>query len=197
MKFGCCTGGMGTCVHQIKIPLWKCEAEHDSQVSQLTYYMRPVEGKEKNEGDVSKMFKLLNKKKNNKGFTLVELVIVIAILAILVGLLAPQYTKYVEKSRRAADVDNLDEMVKAVQVYEADTDKEGDEITQGQYTINLTTDGVTAEGLEDALAEYLPDYDKKTLKSKKWGDNGISAVIDIDDKGNITVSYDPDDLKQQ
>ncbi|MDD6105575.1 MAG: prepilin-type N-terminal cleavage/methylation domain-containing protein, partial [Ruminococcus sp.] len=27
------------------------------------------------------MFKLLNKKKNNKGFTLVELVIVIAILA--------------------------------------------------------------------------------------------------------------------
>ena len=66
------------------------------------------------------MFKLLNKKKNNKGFTLVELVIVIAILAILVGLLAPQYTKYVEKSRKSADVDNMSEMVKAVQVYAVD-----------------------------------------------------------------------------
>ena len=59
------------------------------------------------------MFKLLNKKKNNKGFTLVELVIVIAILAILVGLLAPQYTKYVEKSRKSADASNMDEMVEA------------------------------------------------------------------------------------
>ena len=73
-----------------------------------------------NEGDVSKMFKLLNKKKNNKGFTLVELVIVIAILAILVGLLAPQYTKYVEKSRKSADVSNLENLVTAFKTAAAD-----------------------------------------------------------------------------
>ena len=58
------------------------------------------------------MLKLFNrKKKDNKGFTLVELVIVIAILAILVGLLAPQYTKYVEKSRKTADANNLEEII--------------------------------------------------------------------------------------
>lgn len=46
------------------------------------------------------------RKKSNKGFTLIELIIVVAILAILVGILAPQYTKYVEKSKRSADMNN-------------------------------------------------------------------------------------------
>ena len=67
------------------------------------------------------MLKLFNrKKKDNKGFTLVELVIVIAILAILVGLLAPQYTKYVEKSRKTADANNLEEIVKEIKVVASD-----------------------------------------------------------------------------
>jgi len=44
------------------------------------------------------------KKMNNKGFSLVELIVVIAIMAVLVGVLAPQFIKYVENSRRSTDI---------------------------------------------------------------------------------------------
>ena len=44
---------------------------------------------------------LRNRSGNNKGFSLVELIIVIAIMVALVAMLAPQFVKYVSKSRDA------------------------------------------------------------------------------------------------
>ncbi|MBR1815755.1 MAG: type II secretion system protein [Lachnospiraceae bacterium] len=44
------------------------------------------------------------KKMNNKGFSLVELIIVIAIMAILAGAIAPALIRYIDKSRRSNDV---------------------------------------------------------------------------------------------
>lgn len=46
--------------------------------------------------------KLFNKK-SNKGFSLVELIIVIAIMAILVGIVGTQVIPYIEKSRVSKD----------------------------------------------------------------------------------------------
>lgn len=43
-------------------------------------------------------------KKNNKGFSLVELIIVIAIMAILAGAIAPALIRYIDKSRKSNDV---------------------------------------------------------------------------------------------
>lgn len=62
------------------------------------------------------------KKLNNKGFSLVELIIVVAIMAVLIGVLAPQYLKYVERSRVSTDRDNVDAIVSALQVYAVDPD---------------------------------------------------------------------------
>lgn len=137
------------------------------------------------------MFKLLNKKKNNKGFTLVELVIAIAILAILVGLLAPQYTKYVEKSRKSADASNMDELVKAIQVYATDNAiKLTGDAKDKTITIALKESGVDCGKDADAIAafeEYVPNYKNIKRKSNQWsGDPTVKVKVAAD--GGVTVN---------
>jgi type IV pilus assembly protein PilA len=46
-------------------------------------------------------------KKNNKGFTLAELLIVVAIIAVLVAIAIPVFTSQLERSRESTDVANL------------------------------------------------------------------------------------------
>ena len=146
------------------------------------------------------MLKFLNKKKqDNKGFSLVELIIVVAIMAILVGLLAPQYIKYVEKSRKSSDATNLSEMVNAVQIYAADADSD---IPAGTYTIEIsdektdvTSDDADPQDVKDAIAETAPAYANTKLKSTKWDpDNegaSIFADITIKEDGGTEITYRP------
>lgn len=54
------------------------------------------------------------KKKNNKGFSLVEIIIAIAIMAILAGVLAPQLIKYIGQSRKSSDVEMAQTIATAV-----------------------------------------------------------------------------------
>lgn len=84
---------------------------------------------------------------NNKGFSLVELIIVIAIMAILIVVLAPQYLKYVEKSRVSSDQTTVVEFVNAMQVIAADPDVK---LTDGD--------------------DYSLTYDSSTKKIKVGGD---------------------------
>lgn len=56
------------------------------------------------------------KHKDNSGFSMVELIIVIAIMAILAGALAPTLIKYVNKSRITSDLDSADTLAKATQL---------------------------------------------------------------------------------
>ena len=60
------------------------------------------------------------KKTNNKGFSLVELIIVIAIMAVLVGILAPQFIKYVGNSRVSTDIKNGQEIAAVISAGTAD-----------------------------------------------------------------------------
>lgn len=60
------------------------------------------------------------KKTNNKGFSLVELIVVIAIMGVLMVVLAPQYLRYVEKTRLQKDNSLISEIAEVIRVSCAD-----------------------------------------------------------------------------
>lgn len=84
--------------------------------------------------------------KNKKGFSLVELIVVIAIMAVLVGVLAPQLMKYVEKSRIQKDESAAAEYVGAVEKALADNSEDGayDEVMEALQTADTLTITYTA-----------------------------------------------------
>ncbi len=61
-------------------------------------------------------------RKNNKGFTLVELIVVIAIIGVLAAVLVPQYIQYVEKSRIGVDESYLSEVAHVMELTAASSD---------------------------------------------------------------------------
>ena len=62
------------------------------------------------------------KKMNNKGFSLVELIVVVLIMAIIAVALAPQVMKWVENSRVSTDCTNYESMTENLQLALADKD---------------------------------------------------------------------------
>ena len=58
----------------------------------------------------------------NRGFSLVELIIVIAIMAALTAILAPQLLRYVERARTVRDAANIDELERSIMIAYSDPD---------------------------------------------------------------------------
>lgn len=107
---------------------------------------------------------------NNKGFSLVELIIVIAIMAVLMGVLAPQFIKYVEQSREATDMQGVNSVLTAIKTSSVDSSVY-DDITADGLEFDLTTPG------SNALATALKDVG---ITGMSWkSSNGTDSNMKI------------------
>lgn len=128
-------------------------------------------------------------KKNNKGFSLIELIVVVAIMAVLVGVLAPTYLKYVDKTRAQKDVSAVGEFVQAIKVASADEEINKALKDKVEYTIGKTENKVYEDKTDSLTTELKTIIDDITLSSGSVTEVKVTAQV-TDGKLVVTVAAD-------
>jgi len=123
------------------------------------------------------------KKMNNKGFSLVELIVVVLIMAIIAVALAPQVMKWVENSRKSTDIENYNALVEACNVASTNEDFLKN-VTATAVVVSMKEATGNANGtsinsaagssqLTTILNDTLPDW-QKTKITGAWGGETLS-----------------------
>jgi prepilin-type N-terminal cleavage/methylation domain-containing protein len=129
------------------------------------------------------------KRKQNKGFTLAELLIVVAIIAVLVAISIPIFTSQLEKSREAVDLANL-RSAYALGVAKLSSEDKPSNLTNSSAiyvyapskgTLELYGIGVKAEGVGKGTRTIGSADNKHTIATGQSGfkyDPGSNGVKD-------------------
>ena len=143
------------------------------------------------------------KKLNNKGFSLVELIIVIAIMAVLAGALAPALITYIEKSRISTDKQTADTIRSAIQaaladdtIYDAtisDSDISG---TYTPGTAGLALTGVSDTSCKDQVNDNVKPANVKIKSKKAWNETAFQVRITTDGDVRVFLTYKKDNAKK-
>lgn len=135
----------------------------------------------------------MQKRKNNKGFSLIELVIAIAILVILTGLLAPQFMKYLERARRAKMMQKLDTIYSVLSTSYVDVLEEGDDKNKDNRDSIIVNWGKAEVTDKNTIDHYLVEKMAAVLGDGEM--KNITFVVAREYSGGSTEASDPYSLK--
>ncbi len=130
------------------------------------------ENKEKLGGKI--MLKAIRKRLNKKGFTLVELIVVIAVLGILATVAVPRLGGITSDAKKAADDANIKMIQNAVELYHAENGELPDDETK----------------MSALVAKYLSNGVPETQEN-----SGYKFFMDSDGKVDIKVSTTSDETE--
>jgi len=130
---------------------------------------------------------------NNKGFSIIELIIVIAIMMILIGIVSTQLVPYIEKSKQAKDQEILSSMLTSAATAFASNPESYDSSSKISFMYELNVNPSCADAPK-VLTEFqtltgfhtLNDITKKM--SSKAGKGISKVVITRDSSGVVTIT---------
>lgn len=143
--------------------------------------------------------------KRNSGFSLVEMIIVIAIMAILIGIMAPVLIKYVERTNVASDIELCDSVKEAIVLAAHDPDIIMAEDKSAQMINNIYNTSASGLSLDRnyddtflncAFSKEVEDIlgfnpfvsgNNKYMKSSPANKEGILMLVVNDEASDIAI----------
>ncbi len=133
----------------------------------------------------------MRRRHDNRGISLIELIVVIAIMGILVGVISPMFMKYVKKSQKSRDVYTADEIARAANIAFVENEEAYNafkSFTGKKVWVSATHNGVTrryevyliaSNGQQDTnrVSNCFNGGESKFYKVKKDGSDGFYGVI--------------------
>lgn len=132
-------------------------------------------------------------RKDNRGFSLVELIVVVLIMAIVAVALAPQVMKWVENSRLSKDVETRNSLREQCEIALADN-AAFNSVKDGGYTVTMTknSDGTTNfTYTEGAGTPVTPDPTTNAYWANLLTVSGANDFADFEDM--FEIKSDPGD----
>lgn len=128
------------------------------------------------------MFRIINKLKNRKGFTLIELIVVLAVLAIIMAIAIPRFMGVQEDAKEDADYSTAAMIAKSAELYyarENETEADFDDLV----SVGYIDDDIKLQSNDSELTNSMVDIDYSTSTG------AVTVELKSSSGGAVIASY--------